>query len=212
MNKSFEEERQFVLDMAKQGIDININLSSKQKKYIKNLLLFALMGASTSTTVDKNFVETVNKLFKTYLIKILKESLDDDEDWEDDISVELNKIIAGDSLKNLADLQEIFTPYQIFSFMKKYTKDFSQKDLLMKLKALKDAKRNEEDEENEEKEKKKKKKELLEEDRRNLSIKLLRGVKTNQRETPDEQRKREQNIREYERQRTRERGRGARTR
>ena len=36
MNKNFEEERQFVLNMAKQGIDININLNSKQKKYIKN--------------------------------------------------------------------------------------------------------------------------------------------------------------------------------
>ena len=33
---------------------------------------------------------------------------DDDEDWEEAISVELNKIISNDSLKNLSDFQEIF--------------------------------------------------------------------------------------------------------
>ena len=144
MNNSFEKERQFVLDLAKQGIDININLTSQQKKYIKNLLLFALMNASSNQTVtNKNFISLVNKLFKTYLIKILKEALDDDdEDWEEAISVELNKIIANDSLKNLSDFQEIFTPTQIFSFLKKYTTGIAQKDLLKQLKPLRDAKSN----------------------------------------------------------------------
>ena len=144
MNNSFEKERQFVLDLAKQGIDININLNPQQKKYIKNLLLFALMNASTNQTVtNKNFINLVNKLFKTYLVKILKEVLDDDdEDWEEAISVELNKIIANDSLKNLSDFQEIFTPSQIFSFLKKYTTGIAQKDLLNQLKALRDAKSN----------------------------------------------------------------------
>ena len=81
MNKKFENERKFVLNLAKQGIDINVNLTSQQKKYIKNLLLFALMNASSNTTVtDKNFISLVNKLFKTYLVKILKEVLDDDDD------------------------------------------------------------------------------------------------------------------------------------
>lgn len=146
MNKNFEKERQFVLDMAKQGIDINLNLNPQQKKYIKNLLLFALMNASSNETVtDKNFVNLVNKLFKTYLIKILKEALDDDdddEDWDSAISVELNKIIASDNLKNLAELQEVFTPVQIFSFLKKYTTGISQKDLLRRLRSLRETKNN----------------------------------------------------------------------
>ena len=144
MNKKFEKERQFVLELAKQGIDININLNSKQKKYIKNLLLFALMNVSSNETVtNDNFIKTVNKLFKKYLVKILKESLDDDdEDWETAISVELNKIIANDNLKKLAELQDVFSPNQIFSFLKKYTAGFSRKDLLLKLKQLRDAKTN----------------------------------------------------------------------
>ena len=144
MIKKFEKERQFVLDLAKQGINININLNSQQKKYIKNLLLFALMNASSNETVtDKNFVSLVNKLFKTYLVKILKDAIDDDdEDWEGAISVELNKIVANDSLKNLAELQEVFTPSQIFSFLRKYTSGISQKDLLRQLRSLREAKNN----------------------------------------------------------------------
>ena len=38
MNNHFEEERQFVLDLIKQGININIDLSTQQKKYIKNII------------------------------------------------------------------------------------------------------------------------------------------------------------------------------
>lgn len=216
MNKNFEEERQFVLNMAKQGIDININLNSKQKKYIKNLLLFALMNASSNKNItDKNFIELVNKLFKTYLVKILKESLDDDdEDWDDAISVEINKIIANDALKNLTDFQEIFTPTQIFSFLKKYTKGISQKDLLTKLSYLKDEK----DDYNNQSDENKKRKNLNEMSQRDLLIRLntLKNTKSNYRETPDEERKREQNrriySREIERQRIMERSRGARTR
>ena len=144
MTEKFEKEKQFVLEIAKQGIDINLNLSSQQKKYIKNLLLFALMNASSNETVsDKNFIKLVNKLFKNFLVKILKESFDDDdEDWDSAISVELNKIIANDNLKKLADFQEIFTPKQILSFLKKYTSGISQKDLLRQLKSLREAKNN----------------------------------------------------------------------
>ena len=140
MNNNFEKERQFVLDLAKQGIDININLSSTQKRYIKNLLLFALMNASSKAkAADEDFIKLVNKLFKMYLVKILQDSTDDDddEDWEAAISVELNKIIANDNLKKLAELQDVFTPSMIFSFLKKYTNNVSQIDLLKKLRANK---------------------------------------------------------------------------
>ena len=145
MTEKFEKEKQFVLEIAKQGIDINLNLSSQQKKYIKNLLLFALMNASSNETVsDKNFIKLVNKLFKNFLVKILKDAIDDDddEDWNSSISVELNKIIANDNLKKLADFQDIFTPKQILSFLKKYTSGISQKDLLRQLKSLREAKNN----------------------------------------------------------------------
>lgn len=179
MSNSFEKERQFVLDLAKQGIDININLTSQQKKYIKNLLLFALMNASSNQTVtNKNFISLVNKLFKTYLVKILKETLDDDEDWDDAVSVELNKIIANDSLKNLSDFQEIFTPSQIFSFLKKYTSGIAQKDLLNQLKALRDAKSNYRETPEETKKREKNRKEYYLAQERQRMMEKSRGSRT----------------------------------
>ena len=67
----FSKERQQVLNAVSKGIKGNLKLSSKQKKYIKNLLLFALMNATTNQTVsNRNFVSLVNKLFKGFLIKI----------------------------------------------------------------------------------------------------------------------------------------------
>ena len=97
MNNDFIKEREFVLDLAKKGIEGNIKLSRQQKKYIKNLLLFALMNASANSSVtNKNFLKLVNKLFKGFLVKIIKESLDDDDDdIEEALDVELNKIIAS---------------------------------------------------------------------------------------------------------------------
>ena len=128
MTKKFEQERQFVLDIAKQGIDINLKLNSKQKKYIKNLLLFALMNASSDKSIkNEDFTKTVNELFKTYLVKILKESFDDDdEDWESTISVELNKIIAKDILdfQFVSNIQNIREFYNVYDLYKKFYKDY----------------------------------------------------------------------------------------
>ena len=39
-------------------------------------------------------------------------------------------------------MQEIFTPSQIFSFLKKYTKGVSQRDLIEKMRAIREAKSN----------------------------------------------------------------------
>ena len=65
MAYDFEKERKEVLDAAKEGIRGNINLSNKQKRYVKNLLLFSLMRASVNGTVTpRNFLKLVNKLFK----------------------------------------------------------------------------------------------------------------------------------------------------
>ena len=45
----------------------------RTKKILKNLLLFALMNASGNETVtNRNFIKLVNKLFKKFLIQIIK--------------------------------------------------------------------------------------------------------------------------------------------
>lgn len=144
MSEKFEKERAEVLKTIRHGIVDNMKLSSSQKKYVKNLLLFALMNASTNDTVtNRNFIRLVNKLFKGFLLKLLKSSMDDDdEDWDDDLEVELNKIMASDALLKAADFQIVFSPEKIFSFLKQTTNGISQKDLIKRLTALRDAKAN----------------------------------------------------------------------
>ncbi len=144
MNDKFKKERDIVLEAAKQGIVGNIDLSKYQKKYVKNLLLFALMNASNNTTVtNKNFIRLVNKLFKGFLLKIIKETLDDDdEDLDEALDVELNKIMASDTLLKNNNLQMILTPEKIFEFLKVNTSKISQKDLIKRLTALREVKAN----------------------------------------------------------------------
>ena len=170
MLHKFQKEREEVLNAAKTGITGNMKLSAKQKKYIKNLLLFSLMNASANDRVTKpNFIKLVNKTFKGFLLKLLKESLEeDDEDWDEALEVELNNIIASEALLKNSDLQKIFTPEKIIDLLKSKTKGFSQKDLIKKLMSLREA-------------------------------------KANHRETPQEQRKREQRRRDYELAKTRQR-------
>ena len=113
------------------------------EKYVKNLLLFALMNASSNETVtNKNFIKLVNKLFKGFLLKIIKQSLDDDddEDWDEAIEVELNRIMADKAL--LKNMEEVLTPENIQSFLKNSTNGISQKDLVKRLMALREAKAN----------------------------------------------------------------------
>lgn len=145
MNDKFKKEKDIVLEAARKGITGNLKLSGSQKKYVKNLLLFALMNASSNDTVtNKNFIKLVNRLFKGFLLKILKESLDDDddEDWESALEVELNKIIASDALLKNADLQMVFTPEKIFEFLKTNTNGLSQKEILRRLASLREVKAN----------------------------------------------------------------------
>lgn len=171
MAEKFVKERNIVLKAAKQGIKGNLSLSSAQKKYVKNLLLFALMNASGNETVtNRNFIKLVNKLFKGFLVKIIKESLDDDDDTDFDeaLNVELNKIMADKSLLNLKNLEEVLTPETINAFLKANTKGGSQSQILKRLLALREA-------------------------------------KANYRETPEEERKREEHRKEYELQQQRQR-------
>ena len=173
MTNKFTKERQTVIEAAKKGINGNLKLSLKQKKYVKNLLLFALMNASGNQTVtNKNFIKLVNKLFKTSLIKIIKEALDDDDDdtdFDSALEVELNKIIADKKLLNISDLQEILTPENITSFLKGATKGISQKDLVNKLLALREAKANHRETPQEQKEREQRRKEYeLQKQRENM--------------------------------------------
>ncbi len=143
MTDKFKKERSLVLEAAKCGITGNVKLSSRQKKYVKNLLLFALMNASSNEMVtNKNFIKLVNKLFKGFLLKIIKQSLDDDddEDWDEAIEVELNRIMADKAL--LKNMEEVLTPENIQSFLKSSTNGISQKNLVKRLMALREAKAN----------------------------------------------------------------------
>ena len=142
MNDKFKKERKIVLDAAKGGIVGNVKLSDKQKKYVKNLLLFALMNASTNETVtNKNFIKLVNRLFKQFILKILKQDSDDDDDnWDEALDVELNRIMADQKL--LKDMESMLTPEKILMFLKANTKGVTQKDLIKRLMALREAKAN----------------------------------------------------------------------
>lgn len=166
----FPKERNTVLKAAAEGIKGNVPWSSLQNKYIKNLLLFALMNASGNETVtNRNFLKLVNKNFKGYLLKIIKQILDDEDgEFDEALDVELNKIMADKSIINIKKLVQELTPAQIISFIKANTNGLSQKQLIKKMLTLRD-------------------------------------MKVNHRETPEEQREREQHQKEYELARKRER-------
>ena len=184
MIEKFLKERTLVLDAAKSGIKGNLKLSSRQKKYVKNLLLFALMNASGNQTVtNKNFIKLVNKLFKGFLIKIIKECLDDDDDtdFDDILEVELNKIIADKNLVDIKELEDILTPENISSFLKGKTSGVSQRQILNKLLALREAKANhrETPQEKREREQRRKERELQRQRENKMEgITLTRGQRT----------------------------------
>lgn len=144
MAYNFEKERKEVLKAAKEGIRGNLKLSGRQKKYVKNLLLFSLMQASANGSVTpRNFMKLVNKLFKESLLKIITSDDDDDDDvWDEALAVELNEIIASEEMLKSVDFEALLTPDNIMDFLKGATKGVSQKDLIKRLMALREAKMN----------------------------------------------------------------------
>lgn len=176
MAYDFEKERKEVLDAAKEGIRGNINLSSKQKRYVKNLLLFSLMRASVNGTVTpRNFLKLVNKLFKEALLKIINSDDDDDDDWAEGLEVELNKIMASDEMLRNVDFESLLTPENIAAFLKGETKGVSQKDLLKRLMALRDAKANHRETQEEYKERTRRQKEYELTKQRTRMMEMERG-------------------------------------
>lgn len=140
--EKFSKEREQVLRVARQGISSNIPLAGVQKKYLKNLLLFALMNASGNETVtNRNFIKLVNKLFKKFLIQIIKKAEDDDDDetFEEALDVELNRIVANKEMLDLQTLQSILTPSNIIANIKMNIDGLSQRQVLNKLLSLRDA-------------------------------------------------------------------------
>ncbi len=187
----FEEERREILVMVKSGIQTNIPMKKTQKRYLKNLLLFSLMRASKNPTVTKpNFMKLVAKQFKKYIVKIIHGSVknmpnhnpyEDEDFYDENLDVEINRVIANEQFLNLNLIQQSLTPKNIIGQIRTLAEGLSAQEVIKRITAL-------------------------------------REINSNQRETPDEERKRQQRIRDYERQRqmqnTRllEMERGARTR
>ncbi len=142
MADSFENEKNNILSLIKEGINCNFELFSKQKQSVKKLLFFALMNAANNKTVTKsNFQKLVSKIFKSYLIKLIKDALDDD-DWDDDLLVEINKIIASEKLLKKTDLNKVFTPEKVQNLLKKKTSGKSVNEMVKLISSLRDLKTN----------------------------------------------------------------------
>ena len=187
----FEEERREILVMVKSGIQTNIPMKKTQKRYLKNLLLFSLMRASKNPTVTKpNFMKLVAKQFKKYIVKIIHGSVknmpnhnpyEDEDFYDENLDVEINRVIANEQFLNLNLIQQSLTPKNIIGQIRTLAEGLSAQEVIKRITAL-------------------------------------REINSNQRETPDEERKRQQRIRDYEKQRQRQNNRllemerGARTR
>ena len=179
MNDKLKKEYDIVIEVIKKGISVNLYLSDAQKKYIKNLLLFALMNASNNETVtNKNFIKVVNKLFKGYLVKIIKDSMDDDDDFDEYLDVDLNHIIVNESLLKRTDLQQVFTPESIFNFLKLNTSGISRKDLVKKLLALREVKNNYRETPSEQKKREKRQKDFELQKQREYMMDRSRGERS----------------------------------
>lgn len=170
----FEEERQEILAMVRNGIQTNIPMKKTQKRYLKNLLLFSLMRASKNPTVTKpNFMKLVAKQFKKYIVKIIHGSVknmpnhnpyEDEDFYDENLDVEINRVIANEQFLNMSLIQQSLTPKNIIGQIRTLADGLSAQEVIKRITAL-------------------------------------REINSNQRETPDEERKRQQRVRNYERQR-----------
>ncbi len=119
------------------------------------------MNASHNETVTpRNFIKLVNKLFKKYLVKIIKDILDEDaEDVDAALQVDLNQLNADGTMIDIETLVQNLSPSQIIAFIKTSTNGLSQKQMLDKLLALRDLKSNHRETPAEQKQREKRQKE-----------------------------------------------------
>ncbi len=144
----FDKERQEILAMVKDGIKTNIPLKPTQKRYLKNLLLFSLMRASKNQTVTKpNFIKLVAKQFKKYIVKILHGTMktlpnynpDEDEDFYDEnLEVEINRVIANEQFLNLSLIQKSLTPQNIVSEIRSLVEGMNTQEVIRRINAIKE--------------------------------------------------------------------------
>lgn len=173
-DEKFEEERQEIFSMIKDGIHTNIPLKKAQKKYLKNLLYFSVMKATANTTVTKpNFTKLVGRLFKKYIVKIIHGSVkklpnynpnETEEFYDENIEVEINNIIANEQLLDLHRIQQSLTPQNIIGQIRTLSEGLNAQEIIKRVMAIRD-------------------------------------LNSNHRETPEEARERERRAKEYERQR-----------
>lgn len=148
----FEEEREEIFNLVKAGIETNIPLKPTQKKYLKNLLLFSVMRASTNQTIAKpKFINLVAKQFKKYIVKIIHGSmkkqpnynpLEDEDFYDENLEVTINNIIANEQLIDLYKLQQSLTPQNIVGQIRFMTDGVQSREILSKLLALREGKMN----------------------------------------------------------------------
>lgn len=140
----FEEDKQEIIEIARQGLESNIPLKPVQKKYLKNLLLYSMMSASANKTVTKkNFKKLVRNLFKKFINKIMRANLGEDEEfWDENLEVELNNLFANEQRLNVQNLAQALSPKNIVEQIRKASEGVAARQVLAKLLALRDLKSN----------------------------------------------------------------------
>ncbi len=155
------KEKKDIMAAIHKGIDTNILLSSLQKKYLKNLLIFSFMTVSADKEIKgSDLIKLVNGLFKKLIIDILKdEDGEEVENYDNALTIDLNQIIADDKQISFQKIQEKITPSSIIGVIKTNTQGFSQRQLLNRLLSLRNEKARKKDDIEEEEKKKKREKE-----------------------------------------------------
>lgn len=151
-NKIEEEKRQLIAE-AKTGIKTNIPLKPVQKKYLKNMLLFSIMRASADEKYPGNLKSKASALFKKMLISILiaKKMIKDgysDEDEENDedffnenILISMNNIELSPKVEKVSFMRWL-TPKNIMLQIRFIIMGFTSRDVVKRLKSIKNANTN----------------------------------------------------------------------
>lgn len=144
----FEQERQEILKAVKNGIETNIPMPKSQKRYLKNLLLFSLMRASKNQTVTKpNFIKLVAKQFKKYLVKIIHGSVknmpnhnpyEDEDFYDENLDVEINRVIANEQFLNMNLIQQSLTPKNIIAQIRTLADGLSAQEVIKRITELRE--------------------------------------------------------------------------
>ena len=175
-----EKEKDFLLEQIKGGMITNFPINKIQNKYLKKLLYFAIMRAANNNRVaPSKFGRLVNKIFKRFVVKIIKTALPDDYDeefLEDNLLVELNKILASQELMKSSEFIQEISPLNILGLIKKESENMSAQEMINRVLALRDLKANHRETPEEEKERKERARNLERARARELENIRYRGI------------------------------------